>query len=50
MRFVIPLSLSLSHEDIKKEVLNDVRTVEYLKGKTPKKWIIIPKKIINIVF
>ena len=50
MRFVIPLSLSLSQEDIKKAVLNDVRTVEYLKGKTPKKWIIIPKKIINIVF
>jgi len=50
MRFVISLSLSLPQEDIKKEVLNDVRTVEYLKGKTPKKWIIIPKKIINIVF
>ena len=50
MRFVIPLSLSLPQEDIKKEVLNDVRTVEYLKGKTPKKWIIIPTKIINIVF
>ena len=50
MRFVIPLSLSLSQEDIKKAVLNDIRTAEYLKGKTPKKWIIIPTKIINIVF
>jgi len=50
MRFVISLSLSLAQEDIKKAVLNDVRTDEYLKGKTPKKWIIIPKKIINIVF
>jgi leucyl-tRNA synthetase len=50
MRFVIPLSLSLTQEDIKKAVLNDVRTAEYLKGKTPKKWIIIPTKIINIVF
>ncbi len=50
MRFVIPLSLSLPQEDIKKAVLNDVRTIEYLKGKTPKKWIIIPTKIINIVF
>jgi leucyl-tRNA synthetase len=50
MRFVISLSISLPQEDIKKAVLNDVRTGEYLKGKTPKKWIIIPKKIINIVF
>ena len=50
MRFVIPLPLSLSHDNIKKAVLNDVRTGEYLKGKTPKKWIIIPTKIINIVF
>jgi len=50
MRFVISLSISLPQEDIKKAVLNDVRTAEYLKGKTPKKWIIIPTKIINIVF
>jgi leucyl-tRNA synthetase len=50
MRFVITLSISLPQEDIKKAVLNDVRTAEYLKGKTPKKWIIIPTKIINIVF
>ena len=50
MRFVIPLPLNLSQDNIKKAVLNDVRTGEYLKGKTPKKWIIIPTKIINIVF
>jgi leucyl-tRNA synthetase len=30
--------------------LNDTRTSEYLEGKTPKKWIIVPNKIINIVF
>ena len=30
--------------------LNDHRTLEYLEGKAPKKWIIVPNKIINIVF
>ena len=35
---------------IKKAVIQDSRTEEYLKGKTPKKWIIVPNKIINIVF
>ena len=33
-----------------KAVLQDDRTAEYLEGKTPKKWIIVPNKIINIVY
>ncbi len=49
MRFIISLSLDLDEESIKKAVLGDDRTNEYLKGKIPKKWIIIPNKIINIV-
>ncbi len=49
MRFTISLSLDLDEKSIKKAVLGDERTHEYLKGKNPKKWIIIPNKIINIV-
>ena len=50
MRFTLSLSLSLNKDLIKKAVIKDSRTEEYLKGKTPKKWIIVPNKIINIVF
>ena len=50
MRFTLSLSLSLNKDSIKKAVIQDSRTEEYLKGKTPKKWIIVPNKIINIVF
>ena len=50
MRFTIPLALSLEQEEIKKAVLDDDRTAEYLQGKAPKKWIIVPNKIINIVY
>jgi leucyl-tRNA synthetase len=50
MRFTLSLSLSLDHQAIQKAVLSDSRTFEYLQGKEPKKWIIVPNKIINIVF
>jgi leucyl-tRNA synthetase len=50
MRFTLSLSLSLDKQAIQEAVLNDHRTLEYLEGKAPKKWIIVPNKIINIVF
>ena len=50
MRFTILLSLNLKNEEIKNAVIKDKRTSEYLQGNEPKKWIIIPNKIINIVF
>jgi leucyl-tRNA synthetase len=49
MRFILNLPLDLDQEKIKKAVLEDPRTIEYLNGSTPKKWIIVPSKIINIV-
>ncbi|MFA7444353.1 MAG: class I tRNA ligase family protein [Flavobacteriaceae bacterium] len=49
MRFTINLSLDLSVEEIEKIVLADSRTQEQLQGKEPKKIIIVPGKIINIV-
>jgi len=50
MRFTLTLTLTLDKESIQEAVLNDSRTLEYLQGKSPKKWIIIPNKIINIVY
>lgn len=49
MRFKLQLPLDLSIEEIEKAVLNFEKTNEYLQGRTPKKVIIVPGKIINIV-
>ena len=50
MRFTIKLDLALNQEEIKGFVLNNENTIQQLKGKVPKKVIIIPGKIVNIVF
>lgn len=50
MRYKLELAASLSKEEIEKNVLQNEKTVEYLGGKTPKKIIIVPLKIINIVY
>jgi leucyl-tRNA synthetase len=49
MRFNIELPLSLSVPEIEKIVMEDAQTQKYLEGKTPKKVIIVPKKIVNFV-
>ncbi len=49
MRFTINLPLDLSVAEIEKIVLADSRTQEQLQGREPKKVIIVPGKIINIV-
>lgn len=49
MRFKVELSLSLNKEEIEKEVLNHTKTKYYLKNVSPKKTIIVPGKIVNIV-
>ena len=49
-RFNINLSLSLNNNEIKEIVLSDSKTVNFLKSKKVKKVIIVPNKIINIVF
>ncbi len=50
LRFTIFLSLNLEIEEIKKAIMEDERTLVFLNGLEPKRWIIIPNKIINIVF
>ena len=48
-RFFIEYDRSLSKEDVEKEVLALEQTQKYLEGKTPKKVIVVPGKIVNIV-
>lgn len=49
MRFVLNLSLDLSIEQIQEQVMANPDTIKWLEGKTPKKYIIVPGKIINMV-
>ncbi|MDC9723653.1 MAG: class I tRNA ligase family protein [Urechidicola sp.] len=49
MRFTLELSLNLSKEEIEKVVLEHEKTRAQLQGRTPKKVIIVPGKIVNIV-
>ncbi|MDU8884943.1 class I tRNA ligase family protein [Yeosuana sp. MJ-SS3] len=49
MRFTLELPLDLSKEDIEKAVLEYEKTQDQLQGRTPKKVIVVPGKIVNIV-
>ena len=49
MRFKAKLSLSLDKEEVQKEVERMEMTKKWLDGKTPKKVIVVPGKIVNIV-
>jgi len=49
MKFLLELPLTLSKEEIEKEVMANEQTAKYLAGNTPKKVIVVPKKIVNIV-
>ena len=48
-RFNMELPLTLSQQEIEKIVMEAEQTHKYLEGKTPKKVIVVPKKIVNIV-
>ncbi len=49
VRFKMELPLDMSKEDIEKAVMSHEKTQAQLQGRTPKKVIIVPGKIINIV-
>ncbi len=49
MRFKISLPATLTVGEIQEQIMADERTEAQLQGTTPKKVIIVPKKIINIV-
>ncbi|GCD78082.1 leucine--tRNA ligase [Thermaurantimonas aggregans] len=48
-RFNLLLSKTLSPKEIEEAVLAEPKTAKYLDGKTPKKVIVVPGRIINIV-
>jgi leucyl-tRNA synthetase len=49
MRFTHQISLDLNKDEVEKAVLNLERTQQYLEGKTIRKVIVVPGKIVNIV-
>ena len=49
VRFKLSLSAELSKEDIEEIVLKNDKVLAQLNGNNPKKIIVVPKKIINIV-
>ncbi len=48
-RFTIELSLDMNKEEIEKAVMAHEKTQAQLQGRTPKKVIVVPGKIVNIV-
>lgn len=49
MRFTLELPLDLTKDEIESAVMAHEKTAQYLEGRTPKKVIIVPGKIVNIV-
>ena len=49
MRFTMELPLDMGKDEIEKTVMADERTQKQLDGRTPKKVIVVPGKIVNIV-
>jgi len=49
MRFTIELPLDLTPAQIEEIIMKDERTIKQLAGNTPKKVIIVPGKVINLV-
>lgn len=49
VRVKLPLAVNLSKEEIEAQALANEVVQKWLEGKTPKKVIVVPKKIVNIV-
>ena len=49
MRFKVTLPMVLTIEEIQAAILSKPETVKWLEGKAPKKFIIVPGKIVNVV-
>ena len=49
VKLKVELSLELNKEEIEKIILDDAEVIFKLEGKSPKRVIVIPGKIINLV-
>ncbi|HLW10686.1 MAG TPA: class I tRNA ligase family protein, partial [Fermentimonas sp.] len=48
-RFVLEFPAEATKEEIEEVVLNHQNSQKWIEGKTPKKVIVVPKKIVNVV-
>jgi len=48
-RYILEFPADVANEEIEKAVLSHPQSQKWLAGKTPKKIIIVPKKIVNVV-
>lgn len=49
MRFKIELDANFGKEEVEAAVMAHEKTAQYLEGKAPKRVIVVPKKIVNVV-
>lgn len=49
MRFTFELPTNLSKEEVEKEVMSSEQAQKYLEGKSPKKVVVVPGRIVNVV-
>lgn len=49
VRFTLEMAANLTKEEVEKEALANEQTQKYLDGKSPRKVIVVPGKIVNIV-
>lgn len=49
MRFTLPLPTTFTKEEVEKAVMENDQTLKYLEGKDPKRLIVVPGRIVNIV-
>lgn len=49
VRFILELPADMSKEEVEKTALANEQTAKFLEGKQPKKVIVVPGKIVNIV-
>lgn len=49
MRFLLELPTAMNPKEVEAAVLANEQSQKYLEGKTPKKVIVVPKKIVNVV-
>ena len=49
VRFTIEVAKDMPREEVEKMVMADAQTAKYLAGATPKKVIVVPGRIVNIV-
>jgi len=49
VRFKITLPADMSKEDVEQEVMKHEQTQKYLEGAAPKKMIVVPGRIVNVV-